>query len=85
MKEFTYVIKDETGIHARPAGNLVRVLKDTKSNVTIECKGKRADAKKIFSLLSLAAKCNDEIKITIDGEDEEKVEKDLAKYLSENL
>lgn len=85
MKEFTYVIKDEIGIHARPAGNLVRVLKDTKSNVTIECKGKRADAKKIFSLLSLAAKKDDEIKIIIDGEDEEKVEKDLVKYLSENL
>ena len=85
MKEFTYVIKDEIGIHARPAGNLVKVLKDTKSSVTIECKGKKADAKKIFSLLSLAAKCNDEIKIIIDGEDEEKVEKDLVKYLSENL
>ena len=85
MKEFTYVIKDEIGIHARPAGNLVKVLKDTKSNVRIECKGKRADAKKIFPLLSLAVKCNDEIKITIDGEDEEKVEKDLVKYLSENL
>lgn len=85
MKEFTYVIKDEIGIHARPAGNLVRVLKDTKSSVTIECKGKRADAKKIFSLLSLAAKKDDEIKIIIDGEDEEKVEKDFKKYLSENL
>lgn len=85
MKEFTYVIKDEIGIHARPAGNLVKVVKDTKSNVTIECKGKKADAKKIFSLLSLAAKCNDEIKVIIDGEDEEKVEKDLVKYLSENL
>lgn len=85
MKEFTYVIKDEIGIHARPAGNLVKVLKDTKSTVTIECKGKRADAKKIFSLLSLAAKCNDEIKITIDGEDEEKVEQELSAYLSKNL
>lgn len=85
MKEFTYVIKDEIGIHARPAGNLVRVLKDTKSKVTVECKEKTADAKKIFSLLSLAAKCGDEIKVTIDGEDEEKVYDDLIKYLSENL
>lgn len=85
MKEFTYVIKDEIGIHARPAGNMVRMLKDTKSSITLECKGKRADAKKIFSLISLAAKKDDEIKIIIDGEDEEKVEKDLLKYLSENL
>ena len=85
MKEFTYIIKDEIGIHARPAGNLVKVLKDTKSKVTIECKKKSADAKKIFSLLSLAAKCGDEIKVIIDGEDEEKVYDDLLKYLNENL
>ncbi|MBQ3181433.1 MAG: HPr family phosphocarrier protein [Clostridia bacterium] len=85
MKELTYVIKDEIGIHARPAGNLVRTLKDTKSKVTIECKGKSADAKKIFSLLSLAAKCGDVIKFIIDGEDEEKVYDDLLKYLNENL
>ncbi len=85
MKEFTYVIKDEIGIHARPAGNLVKVLKDTKSKVTMGCKGKSADAKKIFSLLSLAAKCGDEIKVIIDGEDEEKVYDDLLKYLNENL
>jgi len=85
VKEFTYMIKDEIGIHARPAGNLVKILKDSKSKVTMECKGKTADAKKIFSLLSLAAKCGDEIKVTIDGEDEEKIYDDLIKYLNENL
>ena len=85
MKEFTYVIKDEIGIHARPAGNLVKFLKDKKSAVTIECRGKKADAKKIFSLISLAAKCNDEIKVTVDGEDEETVKEELAEYLNKNL
>lgn len=85
MQNLTYTIKDEIGIHARPAGNIVKLLKDTKSNVTIECKGKSVDAKKIFGLLSLAAKKNDEIKIKIDGEDEEKVKTELYKYLTENL
>ena len=85
MKEFTYVIKDEVGIHARPAGNLVKLLQGKKSAVTIECKGKRADAKKIFSLLSLAAKCNDEIKVEIVGEDEETVKCELMEYLNKNL
>lgn len=85
MKEFTYVIKDEVGIHARPAGNLVKLLQSKKSAVTIECKGKRADAKKIFSLLSLAAKCNDEIKVEIVGEDEETVKCELMEYLNKNL
>ena len=85
MKELTYVIKDEIGIHARPAGNLVKLIKNAKSTVTMECKGKTADAKKIFSLLSLAVKCNDKIRIKIDGEDEEKVYEELNDYLSKNL
>ena len=85
MQEFTYTIKDEIGIHARPAGNLVKLLKDIKSSVTIECKGKKADAKKIFSLLSLAVKSGDKVKIIVEGEDENEAVEKISKYLSENL
>ncbi len=85
MQEFIYTIKDEIGIHARPAGNLVKSIKDVKSNVTIECKGKTADAKKIFSLLSLAVKSGDRVKITAEGEDENEAIQKISKYLTENL
>lgn len=85
MQEFVYRIKDEIGIHARPAGKLVKMLNDTKSSVTIECKGKVADAKKIFSLLSLAVKTGDKIKIKVEGEDEKEAIEKISKYLSENL
>ena len=85
VKEFTYVIKDEIGIHARPAGVLVKMIKDAKSSVTVECKGKSADAKKIFSLLSLAVKCGDRVKIHIDGVDEDEVYEKVSKYLTENM
>ena len=40
MKQFTYTIKDEVGIHARPAGNLVKLIKGFASTVTIEKEGK---------------------------------------------
>ncbi len=85
MQKFSYIIKDEIGIHARPAGNIVKLIKDAKSQVKIECNGKSADAKKIFSLLLLAAKKDDEIKIEIEGEDEAEVKEMLYKYLNENL
>lgn len=85
MQEFTYVIKDEIGIHARPAGNLVKSLKDTKSQVIMECRGKSADAKKIFSLLSLAVKAGDKVKITVTGEDEKETMEKVSRYLTENL
>lgn len=85
MCEFTYVIKDEIGIHARPAGALVKIAKDSKSDVTMECKGKTADVKKIFALMSLGVKCGDEISISIKGEDEEETLYKLKEYLTKNL
>ena len=44
MKTFQYVIKDEVGIHARPAGLLVKEVKKYQSKVTIEGNGKKSDA-----------------------------------------
>ena len=85
MCEFTYVIKDEIGIHARPAGALVKIARDSKSDVSMECKGKSADLKKIFALMSLAVKCGDEIKVNVSGEDEEETLHKLEAYVTENL
>ena len=36
MKTFTYTIKDDLGIHARPAGLLVKTAKNFNSEITIE-------------------------------------------------
>ena len=35
MKEFTYTIQEAVGIHARPAGLLVKEVKQHQSTVTI--------------------------------------------------
>ena len=85
MKEFTYTIKDEIGIHARPAGNLVKIAKESKSEVTMICKDKTADLKKIFSVLSLAVKCGDSVTVRVSGEDESEASQKLQEYLTENL
>ena len=44
MKSFSYTVKDELGIHARPAGMLVKEVKNFKSKVTLEKDGKVIDA-----------------------------------------
>ena len=49
MQEFKYVIKDEQGIHARPAGLLGKEAAAFPCKVTIEKDGKEADAKRIFA------------------------------------
>ena len=55
MKEFTYVITDKEGIHARPAGELVKLAKSYASSVAVIKEGKKADAKKVLGLWGLVS------------------------------
>jgi phosphocarrier protein len=71
MKVFNYVIKDEIGIHARPAGMLVKEAKEFSSTITIEANGKKADLTKLMMLLSLGVKKGAEVTITAEGADED--------------
>ena len=71
MANFSYVVTDEVGIHGRPAGVLVKKCSEFKSNITIACKGKSADAKRIMGVMSLGIPTQSEITITCEGEDEE--------------
>lgn len=70
MKSFEYVIKDEVGLHARPAGLLVRCVASCGSEVKIELGSKSVSAKKLFAILGLSIKKNDKITITIEGPSE---------------
>lgn len=85
MREFSYTIKDEVGIHARPAGLLVKEASKFSSDITIMTKGKSADAKKLFSVMSLSAKTGDVVKVSIFGEDESVAEQNLQQFFQKNL
>ncbi len=85
MKEFTYTIKDADGIHARPAGLLVKEAGKYQSDITLSCKEKSGDAKRIFSVMSLGAKCGDALTVTVSGSDEEDAAVKLEQFLKENL
>ena len=85
MKEFLYKIKDEVGIHARPAGLLVKAATGFGADIKLFKGEKSADAKKIFAVMGLGAKKDDEIRVTIEGDDEEAVAKAMQKFFEENL
>ncbi len=85
MITFTHTIADPQGIHARPAGFLVREIQKFTSAVTIEKGAKKADGKKLFNIMSLAAKCGDEIVVSIDGEDENTAASFIKEYLQTNI
>lgn len=85
MKEFTYVITDPEGIHARPAGLLVKAAAGFKSDIKIEKDGKAVNAKTIFGVMGLGVKKDMEVKVTAEGEDEEQAIEELQKFFSESL
>jgi phosphocarrier protein len=71
LKELIHVIKDPDGIHARPAGILVKKLQGFPCGVTVYKGEKSADGKKLFALMKLAIKNGETIRLTFDGEGEE--------------
>lgn len=85
MKEFKYVIKDKEGIHARPAGLFVKEAATYPCTVTISKGDKEVDAKRIFGIMGLGAKCGEEITVKTNGEKEEEAIAALSKFLEENL
>ena len=86
MKKFTYTITDPVGIHARPAGNLVKLVKGFSSKVTIEKDGKPPiSATALIKLMGLGVKCGDVVKFTVDGEDEDTAAQAIEEFMSSNL
>jgi len=85
MKQFSYVITDELGIHARPAGLMVKAASVYKSSVTVAKGDKSADAKRIFGIMGLGVKQHDEITVTIEGEDENEAAQGLEEFIKNNL
>ena len=84
MKEFIYNVNDSLGIHARPAGQLVKQASDFKSRITISMEDKEADAKKLLGIMGLGIKKDHEITIRADGEDENEAIEALSTLLKKN-
>lgn len=85
MKTFEYQLTDAEGIHARPAGELVKLAKQFVSTVMIGKDGKNVDCKKIFGIMGLGAKKDHVVTFTIEGEDEDAASEAIRKFMSENL
>lgn len=85
MKSFNYVIKDEVGIHARPAGMLVKEAKAFESKIVLEANGKSAELTKLLAIMGLGVQCGTEVKVTAEGADEEMAISKLEEFFKANL
>lgn len=85
MKKFTYTITDPSGIHARPAGVLVKAIKPFASTCTITKGEKTVDLRKLMQLMGMGIKCGDTVTIKVEGTDEDVAAAAIEKFFKENL
>lgn len=63
------VVKNASGIHARPAGMIVKTAGTFNSNISFEYNGKTVNAKSIMGVMSLGLSQGKEVKVLVDGSD----------------
>lgn len=85
MKEFEFVVTDPQGIHARPAGLLVKEAKKFESNISVFKGARKGDLKKIFTIMALGVKQGETIKVQVEGADKEQAASAVEAFLKENF
>jgi phosphocarrier protein len=81
MKEMKVKVKNQSGLHARPAALLVKEASKYSSEVTGIKEGKAANLKSIIGVLGLGVYKDDEIIIRAEGKDEDEALKAVIKVI----
>lgn len=79
------VIKNPTGLHLRPAGEVCKEAVKYKSSITFAFKGGTANAKSVLSVLGACIKSGDSIEFICEGEDEEEALKAVVGAVESGL
>ena len=78
-------VKNETGLHLRPAGLLCRTAMLYKSHITLAYEGTVANAKSVLSVLGAGVKPGYELEITCEGMDEQEALDALVELFESGL
>ena len=85
IKSFIYTVKDELGIHARPAGMLVKEVKNFQTKVTLEKDGKSVDASRLMAVMGMGVKKDQTVTVTVEGDDEDAACEAIKAFFETNL
>ena len=85
MTQFQYTITDPNGLHARPAGLLVKEAQKFSSTVKLTRGEKSADLKRLFAIMGMGVKCGETVEVTADGADEAQAAQVLEQFFKENF
>lgn len=85
MKRFEYVIKNEAGIHIRPAGMLVKEARKYESRAVLYAGEKCAEAVRLMAVMGMGVKQGQTVAVEVTGDDEEQAYEGLKRFFEENL
>ena len=85
MKQFSYTIQGEHGLHARCAGKLVQKAQNFTSNISIEYNQRIENLKRLFTITCLGISKGDFVTVKVEGNDETEAANVLENYFKENL
>lgn len=85
MKEFKYTITDPAGIHARPAGMLLKKAKEYESKITITSGEMSSDATRLIQVMAMGIKSGIEVTVAAEGDDEEKAIAGMKEFFEKEL
>lgn len=85
MYKAEVILKNETGLHARPANLFVKEVEKYTSNIIIEKDKKEYNARSMLGILSMGAVKGTKITIIADGDDEKEAIEALKTLVDSNF
>lgn len=85
MKSQSFVITDTQGLHARPCSSIAAAVRNFDSDVIITYQGTDFDASNPIALMTAGVVCNDEIILTVSGNDGDKAMETLTDIMKKEL
>ena len=78
------ILKNEEGLHARPATEIAKNASKYSCDINFDVNGKQYNAKSVLNIMSAGIKNNTQIKIICDGVDEKEALTDLLETFKIN-
>lgn len=85
MVSQTFVIKNNEGLHLKPAAMLCTEAIKYKSSIVLSFGNTVTNAKSVLNVLSACVKCNDAITLTCDGEDEREALENIGRLIADGF
>ena len=79
------IVKNEQGLHMRPAGAFVKLASKYKCNITIAANGKEINGKSVMNLIGACIKCGTEMEIKCDGDNEKEALNTLIDFVESSI